>query len=115
MDSSKITLEDRFTPLELATMFNVDCAPSIEWDEASRMRGIEERYVFNDIKVPLWTITKKTPSRGVKHAIHGEDNIKETVSNHPPGSTGRIADLMAHYSGVEATTEEGNHRSAFYA
>ena len=115
MDNTKIALEDRFTPLELARMFNVDCAPSIEWDAASRTGGVDEPYCFNDIKVPLWSIVKKAPSRGVKHALQGEDNIKEAVSTHPPGSAARIADLVSHYSGVEAATEEGDHRSAFYA
>ena len=34
-----------------------------------------------------------------------------TISSHPPGSAGRIADLATHYSGVEWDSEEEN--SAF--
>ena len=104
MDSSTITLDDRFTPLELATMFTVDCAPNIDHKDGSRTRNDDSPYAFNDIKVPLWTITKKAPSRGVKHAIQGKDNIKAGISIDPPGSERRIEALRAYYQNVNHNT-----------
>jgi hypothetical protein len=60
----------------------------------------------------LWSIRKRSKlSRGEKNAM--QDNDYCTISEHPPGSEGRIADLQAHYQGVEWDTEEGDHPSAF--
>ncbi len=95
-------IHDRFSDVELADMFTIDCAPSCDRNESSRHAYIDEPYVFNDIKVPLWTITKRTPSRGEKHALQGEDMLRDGISAHPPGSTGRVADLAAHYAEVAA-------------
>jgi len=111
MKNEAIALDARFTDTELAAMFTVDCAPSIEWDEASRSKNTVAPYVFNDIKVPLWTITKRTPSRGERAALQSEDHIRDGISDHAPGSEGRVADLARYYGGVEWDTEF--HDSAF--
>lgn len=113
MDTSKYSLSERFTDLEIAKMFTVDCNPTIPHNQGSRMPHIEEPYVFNDVRVPLWTIRKRNPSRGERKALQTDDNIRSEVSTNPPGSKGRIEDLKAYYQGVTGTTQEGEHQSAF--
>jgi len=66
------------------------------------MKYVEAPYVFNDIKVPLWTIRKRKLKRGERKAQQVGDHLREGISTHPPGSRGRIADLAAHYSEVAA-------------
>lgn len=110
MNTNAIAIEDRFTEMEMFRMFNVDIAPNIPLCEGERNRPIEELYCLNDIKVRLWTLRKR-PSRGERKALQSEDYC--VVSTNPPGSAGRIADLSAHYEGVEWDTEEGDHKSAF--
>jgi len=107
----KIKAEDRFTEMEMFRMFNVDIAPNVPLHKGERNRPIEEAYCLNDIKVRLWRFRKRNPSRGERKALQSEDYC--VVSQHPPGSAGRIADLAAHYEGVDWDTEEGDHESAF--
>ena len=97
-----------------ARMFNVDCAPTIGWDKASQMKYIEKPFVFNDIKVPLWTIRNRPPTRGVKNAVQPCDHLREGISTDPPGSASRIEALVNHYDGVDWDSEEGDgNESAF--
>jgi len=107
----KVKLEDRFSDVELFRMFNVDIAPDIPHSEGERNPPVEEKYCFNDIKARLWTFRKRNPSRGERNALQNEDYC--WVSQHPPGSAGRIEDLARHYQGVDWDTEEGEHESAF--
>jgi hypothetical protein len=111
MRDNAISLDERFSDVELARMFNVEVCPNIPHSQGERRPPIEERYCFNDIKVRLWTLRKRAPSRGERKALQSEDYC--TVSTNPPGSAGRIADLAAHYEGVDWDTEEGDHESAF--
>lgn len=111
MRENAISLDERFSDLELARFFNIEVCPDIPHSEGERRPPIEEPYCFNDIKVRLWTIRKRTLSRGERKALQSEDYC--TVSTNPPGSAGRIADLAAHYQGVDWDTEEGDHESAF--
>ena len=109
MNHDAITLNERFTPVELFRMFNVDIMPAAPHSEGDRRAYEEGPYLFNDIKCQLWSETKRPLSRGEKNALQSEDHC--VVSTNPPGSAGRIADLAAHYQGVEWDTEEG--QSAF--
>ena len=111
MRKDQIEIDKRFTDVELARMFNVEVCPNIPHSEGERRPPVEEKYCFNDIKVRLWSFRKRTPSRGEKAALQSEDYC--VVSTNPPGSAGRIADLAAHYQGVDWDTEEGDHKSAF--
>lgn len=96
MRSDAIQLGERFTDLELFRMFNVDVAPSIPHDQGDRRPLIEEGMCFNDIKIQLWSEVKRPLSRGERKALQSEDYC--VVSDSPPGSEGRIADLRAHFS-----------------
>jgi len=111
MNTNAIAIEDRFSDMELARMWNVEICPDIPHSRWERRPPIEEKYCFNDIKVRLWRFKKRNPSRGERKALQSEDYC--VVSQHPPGSAGRIADLAAHYEGVDWDTEEGDHESAF--
>lgn len=111
MRDNAISLDERFTDVELARMFNVEVCPDIPHSQGERRPPIEERYCFNDIKVRLWTLRKRAPSRGERKALQSEDYC--TISHDPPGSAGRLAALIAHYEGVDETTQEGDHHSAF--
>jgi hypothetical protein len=108
----------QFSDLELFRMFNVECAPNIPHERGERRPGSDAPYDFNDIRVRLWKIKKATPSRGFAKALQSEDYC--SVSEHPPGSAGRIADLAAHYASQEGSvgpqgeaTYLGDAESAF--
>lgn len=92
----KIAIEDRFTDLEIARMFSLDCNPSDAGAE-TRVRYHEEKYCFNDIKVPLWTIRKRKQSQRVGKYGFDQDNVKPGITNKPPGSD-RVADLAKFYA-----------------
>jgi hypothetical protein len=112
MNTQAIAINDRFTDVELFDLFNIDIMPDAPHEEGDRRPYDDESaYVFNDIKCQLWSHTKRTLPRGERNALQGEDHC--SVSEHPPGSAGRIADLAAHYQGVEWDAEEGDHESAF--
>ena len=108
----KIKIEERFSDLQLFDMFNVECTPDKGWNQSSRRKYDDtSRYCFNDIKVPLWSTRKRSLTRGEKNALQSNDNIRQGISQHTPGSKGRIEDLARFYAGVTAETEEG--QSAF--
>ena len=109
MNTNAITHEDRFTEMEMFSLFNVECLPGGERKDGSRLSTDNEPYVFNDILVPLWTKTKRELSRGEAAAVQSEDNIKPGISNNAVGSKARVADLAAFYA------ENGEaEKSAFY-
>ena len=97
-------LQGRFSDMALFAMFNVDVAPTIEWGQGSRRR---DDGGFNDIKVPLWGVRKRTLPRGEMQAVQSVDHLKEGVSQHPPGSR-RVEDLAAFYA-----ANGGNEESPF--
>ena len=80
------------TDLDLFRMFNVNCGKT-----------------KSGHTIRLWSIRKHKLSRGEKNAMQDQDYC--TISEHPPGSQGRIDDLAAHYAGVDWDTED--HESAF--
>lgn len=93
----KVKHEDRFSDMELFAMFNIAVPCQ---DKKGR-----------EFVAPLWKVKQRKLKRGEQNALQSEDLIKEGVSQHPPGSAGRIADLTTHYEGWE---KEG-HKSAFYS
>ena len=104
----KIAHEDRFSEMELFSMFNIECLPGGERKDSSKQTDVEEKYCFNDVLVPLWKETKRELPRGEKKAVQDEDNIKPGISQHKPGSQ-RVADLAKFYA-ENAEKEE----SAFF-
>lgn len=95
----KVKLEDRFSDFELFEMFNVECDPNAD-QQKTRVRYIEEPYVFNDVKVPLLVRRKRKVSKRVRHY---NDTIRAGVTSQPPGK-GRVADLAKYY---QDPTNEG--------
>jgi hypothetical protein len=106
MAKMKITHEERFSDVELARMFNVECDPNGE-DRNAKARYIDAPYAFNDINCPLWTIRKRTLKRGEKKARQTEDFVRPGITTAKPGSD-RVADLAKFYA--ENAEEE---KSAF--
>lgn len=94
MNTNAINLDERFSDFELFQMFSLDCDPKAE-SRTSKVRYVEERYVFNDVKVPLWTNRKRRLPKRVKHF---EDHIKPGITAEPAGSKGRLAALVAFYA-----------------
>lgn len=97
-------LQGRFSDMELFAMFQVDVAPHIEWDKASRR---SDDGGFNDVKVPLWGFRKRALKRGERKTLQEHDHLKEGVSTRPPGSS-RVEDLAAFYA-----ANGGNEESPF--
>lgn len=63
-------------------MFNVECSPNTDRGESA-------------CSIPLWRFRSRKCKR-VRPLQ--EDNLREGVSIHPPGSRGRVADLVAFYA-----------------
>lgn len=101
----------QFSDMELFDMFNIDIMPDADHKDGDRRQNVDERYAFNDIKCQLWSKTKRQLSRGERNALQSDDYC--TISHHQPGSAERIADLAAHYQGVDGSTTEDQHQSAF--
>jgi len=87
----KILLEERFSDLDLARMFNVIIGKG-----------------KNGQELRLWRIRKHEASRGFKEAMQDKDYLVQGVSEHPAGSEGRVADLAAHYAAQETGQVDGN-------
>jgi hypothetical protein len=102
----KIMHEERFTDVQMATMFNVDLAPTCKVRGKLRVRWIEAPYAFNDCKMPLLVVRKSKKS--TKRVRHFDDTIKSGVTIHEPGSKGRVADMVKFYAANAA-----NEVSAF--
>lgn len=101
-EATRKHLDGRFSEFEMFQMFNIDCDPNIDAREV-RVRYIEEPYSFNDIRCPLLVLHKRTKRVG-RRKFHDTDadQIKDGITNEPPGSKGRIEALRRHY----ATSEE---------
>lgn len=89
---------ERFSALECAKMFNVECSPEGK-PKGVKVRYIEAPYAFNDVNCPLWTIRKRKQSKRVRMF---EDSIKPGITEHEPGTKGRVDDLARFY---DANTE----------
>lgn len=99
----KITHEERFTEVELGTMFNVDCDPSCKVRHNLRVRWNDEPYAMNDTKVPLLVVRKaKKVSKRVRRYC---DSVKPGVTTHKPGTKGRVADMVKWYAEHAANEE----------
>lgn len=95
--------EDRFTSVELGTMFNVDCDPNCKVRSGLRVRWNDDPYATNDCRVPLLVVRKaKKASKRVKHYC---DSIKPGITEHEPGTKARVADLVKFYA-ANAVNEE---------
>ncbi len=105
MNTNAIAIDDRFTEMELFDLFNVEIAPDIDAKHGEKRRPIEERYYFDDVKVRLWKTTKRRLPRGERKSLQTKDNLRRGISDHAPGSRGRLDDLQKYYSGLSAEAE----------
>jgi len=99
----KVKISERFSDLDLARMFNIDLDPHKQGYNHPLTGDVDR------VTMPLWRITRKPLKRGERNAMQTEDNLRNGVSQHPPGSAGRIEDLAAYY----ATQMGGEEQSAF--
>ena len=98
--TNDIALADRFSDYELFGMFNVECS-----FHGSRPGG--EPVETDAVAVPLWKKTRRSVPKRHKQPGLEFDKVRENVTNHAPGTAGRLDDLRKFYS--DATDE----RSAF--
>ena len=84
---------ERFSALECAKMFNVDCSPTHK-PKGAKVRWVDAPYAFNDCNLPLWTIRKRKVGKRVRPFA---DSIKPGITTFEPGTKGRVADLARFY------------------
>lgn len=93
----------KFSAIECARMFNVDLSVSCPEIANVKMRHSDAPYHMNDCQVPLWGFRKRKASKRVRPAFC--DTIKAGVTEHEPGTKGRVADLAKWYA-EHAVNEE---------
>lgn len=94
----RISLDERFTPVELFGMFNVELGGSRK--DGQRTPQEDYPYGFGALVNPLWSLTKTPRRRGFEKAMSNEDNCT-VIDAGQPGTEKRISALREHYASQE--------------
>jgi hypothetical protein len=107
MRRDRIKLAERFSDVELASMFTVDCDPECDREDGSRMEYVDGLFEFNDVKIPLWVLRKRQTvdtaeksTQFMPRLFAGDDEIRdlcEIPNSGIPGSDERIHALATYY------------------
>ena len=92
MNATAIKIDERFSELELAEMFNVECG-RLDDGQLTDVEGTSE---------PLWTIQKREQPRDRSRGRRvGTDHIRDGITEAAAGTADRVAALAAFYAAHE--------------
>ena len=99
MNNQAITLDTRFSEIELFRMFNVECE-TVEGKPVDSCK----------VNKPLWKVRKVKASKRAKANVTNGDFIRDGITCHAAGSKERVADMIRFYA---AEMEKEEKTSAF--